>query len=150
MGVYDPPAFHERTAQPKPEKGSSRTLLKHARAEVRRETKRETLLLKREEIEAEKQRRIECFKRDHGRCRAFGTRLQLVTDNVFKLAHCHHIVFRSHGGSDELFNRCILSPKAHDLLHKEGRLKIEGADAWKELTFTLLDSKGRIERVWVN
>lgn len=132
----------------KPERGSSRITKSLARATRRQETKRETLIEKREAIEAEKARRIACFKRDGGRCRAFGVRLQLVTDNPFKLAHCHHKVYRSRGGSDELFNRLTLSPKAHDLIHKDGRLKIEGDDCNAPVTFTLRDSKGLIEKVW--
>lgn len=134
-------------ATQKPERGSSRIAKSLVRATRRQETKRETLIEKREAIEAEKARRIECFKRDHGRCRAFRILLQLVTDNPLKLAHCHHKVYRSHGGSDELFNRITLSPKAHELVHA-GRLKIEGDDCAQPVTFTLRDSKGVIEKVW--
>lgn len=132
----------------KPEKGAAKTITRTHRHQRIAQTKREQLILKREEIAEEKQRRIECFARDKGRCRAFGTLLQLVTDNALKLAHCHHIKFRSQQGSDDLFNRCILSPQAHELVHA-GRLKIEGEDANQPLTFTLRDSKGVVQKVWV-
>lgn len=131
----------------KPEKGVTKIAHQHARAKRKQESDKVDRQAKLEAIATEKARRIECFKRDHGRCRAFRIKLQLVTDNPLALAHCHHIVFRSHQGSDELFNRVILSPKAHELVHG-GRLKIEGADAGKPLTFTLRDAKGVIEKVW--
>lgn len=91
--------------------------------------------------------RIACFQRDHGRCRAYGVPVKLESDNPFTLAHCHHIVYRSAGGSDELFNRCILSPKAHEEEHA-GQLEIAG-DPNSILWFTLKDKEtGRVMRAW--
>lgn len=87
------------------------------------------------------------FVRDRGRCRAFGTPLSLVTANPELLAHAHHVVFRSAGGSDDLSNVCTLSPRAHEMVHRH-MLDVEG-DANATLTFRQRHPEtGRIEREW--
>ena len=73
--------------------------------------------------------------------------LRLVTDNPLLLAHNHHIVFRSAGGSDELHNRIIVSPEIHDLIHRH-IVSVEG-DGNATVTFTRRSREtGDVERVW--
>ena len=94
-----------------------------------------------------RERRLEVYTRDHGTDRAFGVALIFEGDNVETCAQCHHIVYRSHGGSDETGNLCTLSQKAHRMIH-DGELSIQG-DADDTLTFTQKDlTTGRIVRTW--
>ena len=67
------------------------------------------------------------WSRDQGRCRRCGE-----AGDHFGL-HCHHIIFRSHGGGTTLENVCLLCPSHHDDVHA-GRLRITGS-AEGELLF---------------
>lgn len=78
--------------------------------------------------------RLSVYTRDHGRCRAFGVPLKFESDNLLKRSECHHIVYRSAGGTWDTFNLCTLSPKAHRMEH-EGLLEVSG-NADHTLTFT--------------
>lgn len=98
---------------------------------------------------ADKPVRYQSFLLDNRRCRAYGTPLLFETDNVLKLAHCHHIKFKSAGGGDELSNRVTLGPVAHRKVH-EGELDMTG-DRFAVLTFTEYEFRGgtrRIVRTW--
>lgn len=86
------------------------------------------------------------YRRDAGRCRATGVPLMLHGPNPFKVAHCHHKVYKSAQGSDEMFNRITLSPEAHVAEH-DGLLEISG-EPNGTLTFTKKDAYGRILRTW--
>lgn len=50
------------------------------------------------------------FERDRWMCRSCGWRGNL---------HCHHIVFRSHGGVDADWNLVVLCAACHDGIHKD-------------------------------
>lgn len=90
-----------------------------------------------------------CFVRDGGRCRAYGVPVKLVTDNPLELAECHHIEYRSAGGSDEPFNRATLSPQAHRDEH-DHKLVISG-DGNGTLTFVKRDVEtGRVLQMWTS
>lgn len=74
------------------------------------------------------------FTLDGGRCRAYGVPLKLKTDNPMEKAECHHLVFKSALGHDELCNRITLSPEAHRDIH-EHKLTMSG-DPDDVVTFT--------------
>lgn len=134
------------TASTKPMEGSGR-LERHARRQER--LAGAAKLKQREKLEAAKlqrQYRITTYNRDGGMCRATGEPVYLEHPDPFKVAHCHHIVYRSAQGSDLPHNRVTLSPKAHQLEH-DGRLDITG-DPNKTLFFTQRDTKGRVVRTW--
>ena len=116
---------------------------KAARQAVKAKAKRAETLLERAR---QREYRRETFVRDGGRCRAYGTKLKFETDDPFKLAHCHHFVYRSAGGSDLLYNRITLSPQAHQDEH-DGLLIITG-EPDGTLFFTKKDLKGKIVRSW--
>lgn len=56
--------------------------------------------------------RLAVFHRDKGRCRVCGADT-VLTGNLYALAHCHHIVYKSAGGADDASNRCILCYECH-------------------------------------
>jgi hypothetical protein len=58
---------------------------------------------------------VQCFIRDKWKCRCCGFSGAL---------HCHHIKFRSHGGTDNLNNLICLCNSCHSGLHI-GHLKLE-------------------------
>lgn len=126
---------HRRLAQPlwKPSRQDA--------AERRYDRRQERRAEKRAEDRVIRQRRsavrVDAFRREQGRCRAYGVPLKLVTDNPYELAHSHHIVYRSAGGADSLDNCVILSPQAHRDEH-EHRLQIAG-DPNGTLTFTKIN-----------
>ncbi len=109
---------------------------------------RAKLKQQRREMAAYSAFRKSVYARDGGMCRAYGDAVKLLTDNPLNLAHVHHITFKSAGGSDVLENCCILSPKAHALIHAH-LLHCEG-DAEDTLTFTLTDNGGAVVERWVS
>lgn len=133
-------------APPKPAEGSGRLRRYETRLARRRAAAKTEKDAKHAEYLRLKAIRFACYLRDHRRCRAFGTPLLFETDNLTKLAHSHHIIHKSAGGSDEAFNRATLSPRAHEL-HHAGQLTITG-DGNGRLQFTLRDKKGIVLRVW--
>jgi 5-methylcytosine-specific restriction endonuclease McrA len=102
-----------------------------------------------ERLERERQAAIreQRFVMDKGRCRAYDVPLSLVTKNPRERAHCHHVIFRSAGGSDELHNRVTLSPKAHEQIH-DHKLDIFG-EPNSTLTFELKNPEtGQVLERW--
>jgi hypothetical protein len=128
---------------------SARLSLWKRKRERKQRVKREKLVQARTDLLAWQQRRAEVFRRDHGRCRATGVKLMLMSENPFMVAHCHHIVYRSAGGKDDMPNLLTLSVEAHEAEHA-GLLHIEvgphGGDGM--VTFTSRDTKGSIVKVW--
>ena len=59
-------------------------------------------------------RRTECFARDGFKCRACGSDSWL---------DAHHVIFRSHGGGDELVNLVTLCRTCHEAFHPEKRTR---------------------------
>jgi 5-methylcytosine-specific restriction endonuclease McrA len=108
----------------KPAKGTDLVERHAARAfrknEAKKRAHRERMLA----YQTEQARRMAVFHRDKGRCRVCG-RDTVLTGNLFALAHCHHIVYRSAGGSDEAENRCILCYECHADEHAH-RIDIQG------------------------
>lgn len=91
--------------------------------------------------------RIDVYRRDAGRCRAFGRSLKLADVNPASVAHCHHLIYRSAGGSDEPHNRVTLSPEAHRLEH-DHKLRIDG-DPNGTLIFTRVEPEtGKVLERW--
>ncbi len=62
------------------------------------------------------------------------------------LGHAHHVIFRSAGGSDELFNRALLCAWCHEDVTRN-RLDCEG-EAEKMLVFRRRDNHGTITDEW--
>lgn len=62
--------------------------------------------------------RLEIYRRDLGLCRSCGMTVELHTSNIFKLAHLHHIVYRSAGGGDTPENLVILCASCHNDEHR--------------------------------
>lgn len=134
------------TASPKPMQGSGR-LERHVRkAETRAEAAKVKQREKLAAAKLQRQYRTTTYNRDGGLCRATGEPVYLEHPDPFKVAHCHHIVYRSAQGSNLPHNRVTLSPKAHQLEH-DGRLDIAG-DPNGVLFFTQRDTKGRVVRTW--
>jgi len=71
------------------------------------------------------QLRKEAYARDGGCCRVTGVPLKLVSDNPELVAHGHHVIFRSAGGADELWNIAIVSPRVHERIHQH-QYDVEG------------------------
>ena len=86
-----------------------------------------------ESLENDRIRR-EVYARDKGKCRVCGSPVLLHTADDWKLAHVHHIRYRSAGGTDTLDNLCLLDLRCHALEH-EHTLDIQG-DANDTLTIT--------------
>ena len=86
------------------------------------------------------------YRRDLGRSRASGERLYLSHSNLFLVAHCHHITYRSAGGQDASENLVTLTPVEHIAEH-DGLLDIHG-NPNISLRFTSRDRNGRIIREW--
>jgi 5-methylcytosine-specific restriction endonuclease McrA len=92
--------------------------------------------------------RAKVFQRDKGRCRAFGTPVAFSSPDPKKLAHVHHVIYRSAGGSNELDNLILLSLPAHEMVHQMGTLDVTG-DGNALVTFTLKNLEtGKVIRVW--
>lgn len=68
--------------------------------------------------------RLAVYQRDKGRCRVCGIETT-IEGNLYAMAHCHHVVYRSAGGSDEPPNRCILCHDCHADEHAS-RIQITG------------------------
>lgn len=138
---------------PKPAKGSGRSERQTRRQARKRVTDADDRNAKAAARASDLAIRFACFLRDGRKCRAFGTPLLFETDNLAKLAHNHHVVYRSAGGSDAAENRITLSPRAHALVH-ETLLTIE-MNAFGSITFKLYkwaeDAVSQIhERTWIS
>lgn len=133
----------------KPEPGSGREARRIRAAERRAEQEKADRKVEREEAAAWTAIRHLVYLRDHRRCRAFGTPTIFLTDDLFKLAHVHHILYRSQGGGDTLDNLILLGYAAHKLVH-DGLLDIFG-DANGKVTFKQYEYAGgtrRLVRTW--
>lgn len=122
---------------------------KHERKQSRRNAKAEA---DRVEAAISSELRAQAFRRDRGRCRVLGAVLVLHTDNPLKLAHAHHVIFRSLGGPDELWNLATISPLAHDFIHKpkSQRITVEG-NADETLTCRLIEMEtGKVLQEWLS
>lgn len=118
-----------------------------AKQERKAEESKAKAAAQRQELDRQSAIRKACYVRDGGVCRAFGVPLKLVSDNKLELAECHHIVFRSAGGSHEMINRVTLSPKAHSMAHLH-QLIIAG-DPNGTLTFVERNLEtGKVLRMW--
>jgi 5-methylcytosine-specific restriction endonuclease McrA len=92
--------------------------------------------------------RAKVFQRDGGRDRAFGMPVAFSSPDPHRLAHVHHIIPRSAGGSDDLSNLILLSLPSHELVHRVGTLDTKG-DGNALVTFTLKNLEtGKVIRVW--
>ncbi len=134
----------------KPLPGSGRLERRKRKSERAVMTKREALQQKRDEIEAYRAVRWAVFQRDGGRDRAFGQPLVFEGSDLATAAHAHHVVFRSHGGTDTTDNLVTLSNETHAMIHKPKKqiLSIEG-NADRTLSFTLKELEtGNIIRTW--
>lgn len=131
----------------KPAPGSGRLERLKRRSERAVVTKREERKQKLDAIEAYRAVRWDVFQRDGGRDRAFGQPLVFEGSDIATTSHAHHVVFRSHGGTDTTDNLVTLSNETHDMIHKLGTLTITG-NADETLYFTLKDRKGIIIRTW--
>lgn len=133
----------------KPAKGSGKLERYTRRLARRREAERHDKAAKLAETKRLREIRFGCYLRDHRRCRAFKTPLLFETDNLLKLAHSHHKIHKSAGGSDEAHNRVTLSPKAHRM-HHDGLLEMDG-DPNATLTFYEYEFAGgtrKLVRTW--
>jgi hypothetical protein len=83
------------------------------------------------------QRRQDVYRkvdqRDRYRCRAYGTPADPYAPTLLQRGHHHHVQFRSQGGNDTTANLCLLSPTAHDEVHK--RILFISGNADKTLRF---------------
>lgn len=106
---------------------------------------------KRAEIQAAedwRETRLDVYTRDRGFCRAFRVAVVFEGEYAPTRSHCHHILFRSQGGTDEPSNLATLSQRAHAMIHDTGELTVEG-DANGTLTFTQTDlNTGRTVNTW--
>lgn len=123
---------------------------KHDRRQGRQKEKQEGDRVAREVFAA---RREQAYRRDLGRCRAFGVALKLVSDDPLKLAawwetaQPHHKNYRSRGGTDDVSNLITLSPKAHKWIH-DGRIRVFG-EPDGVLSFVLIELEtGRVLQEW--
>lgn len=112
------------------------------------QTRKDAKKAKLDEIAAYNALRWTVFQRDGGRDRAFGTPLVFDGSNTFTASQLHHVVYRSHGGTDTTDNTITVSLATHNLIH-EGLLKVEG-DPDSTVTFTLLDKQRKVLRVWTD
>lgn len=119
---------------PKPAPGSGRAERFARKQARRREAETSLRQIRLAALNDERKRRSACYVRDGGRCRRCGQRVWLRSDSPVELAHCHHIVFRSAGGSDELHNRVTLCATCHGLVHQH-RLDV-AVEADGAITFT--------------
>jgi len=135
----------------KPAPGSGRLERFLRRVKRRASVKQQKLTAAREARQVDRAVRYACFLRDRRCCRAYGTPLAFDTDNLFKLAHNHHLVFRSAGGSDGAENRITLSPQAHRLMHG-GYLTAEGDGngAVRFTEYAFVGTAREIVREWVS
>lgn len=69
--------------------------------------------------------RLTAYERDGGKCRATGKWLPFRHPSLLKVAHSHHVVFLSAGGSDGPENRITISWPIHKLIHGH-RLDVTG------------------------
>ncbi len=92
-----------------------RTVDKHKRQVKKRSAKRDE-----HKVEREYWRVIteHIFLRDRGLCRACGVTVRPKHPNPARVAHVHHIVYRSAGGSDHKSNLVLVCARCHDLEHR--------------------------------
>ncbi len=104
----------------------------------------------RERIALDQKYRTEAYWRDHGMCRATGKWLPLHDSNITKVAHSHHVIFRSRGPElpDSASRRITVSFSIHEMIHALHCLTVEG-DPDTCVTFTQTNPEtGRVVRVW--
>lgn len=58
------------------------------------------------------------YSRDQARCRVCDRLVMFRTSQPLDLAHVHHLVYRSAGGSDETSNLILLCARCHDDEHR--------------------------------
>ena len=90
---------------------------------------------------ARMRRRYRVFERDGWRCQMPGCRSGSAL-------HSHHIVFRSHGGSDDDENRLILCHPCHERVVHGGHARIR-RDGDGRVWITLLPGAGEQASTWV-
>ncbi len=101
---------------------SDRYLAKQKKAAAKRTLKRKAKL---DAIAAFQVVRERAYRRDGGCCRVLGIPLKLHSDNPFLVAHAHHVIYRSAGGTDDLDNILTVSLDAHRMEH-EHKIDISG------------------------
>jgi 5-methylcytosine-specific restriction endonuclease McrA len=69
--------------------------------------------------------RAAVYDRDHGQCRVCGHLVRFQSRSPFDIAHTHHIVYRSAGGTDALANLVLLCGICHEDEHRH-RISITG------------------------
>lgn len=69
--------------------------------------------------------RAAVYDRDHGQCRVCGNPVRFQSRSPFDIAHTHHIVYRSAGGTDDLSNLVLLCGPCHSDEHRH-KLDISG------------------------
>ena len=62
--------------------------------------------------------RVAVYEKFKGRCCACDKRVYLSTKVLPQLAHVHHIIYRSAGGTDDMSNLCLLCYIDHDKEHR--------------------------------
>ncbi len=70
--------------------------------------------------------RRQIYVRDDGKCRVCGRVVHLQHANPLRIAHVHHVIYRSAGGPDETWNLCLLCCYCHDAEHVQKTLDING------------------------
>lgn len=87
------------------------------------------------------------YDRDGGKCRATGKWLPFRHSSLLQVAHSHHVIFLSRGGSDGPENRITVCFAIHKMIH-HGLLDVTG-DPNSTVTFTEKNLEtGAIVRVW--
>lgn len=96
--------------------------------------------------------RRKVYDRENGLCRACGRHTRFTgKGNPENQAHCHHVIFRSAGGKDEMRNLANLCGSCHEKHHagyRGERLESFG-NAEKVLTFRSFNLEtGQLLREW--
>lgn len=129
---------------------------KHQRQEARHKARVLKAKTKRAEQDGKREKwaaiALAAYNRDNGCSRASGRHLKFRNGSPFTIADPHHIIWKSAGGPDELWNVCTLDRSEHDRVHMRGnyktRLEVEG-NANETLTFREFDAEtGKLIREW--
>lgn len=129
------PTFHERVRA------------KEAKRAAKRAQKRHEEL---ERIRQDQEWRAQAYERDGGRCRATGVWLPLHHPSLMKVAHSHHVIWKSQapGMPDGPHRRITICFKVHEMIHALKCLDVEG-DPDHTVTFTERDPEtGKVVRQW--
>lgn len=62
--------------------------------------------------------RVAVHERDGGHCRVCSRPVKLNSGNPFNVQHIHHCLYRSAGGTDDLWNLISLCGECHDKEHR--------------------------------